>query len=253
MNEQEFFSILITGWFILAAVVFITLFFFVAPYGRHIRSGWGVTIDNKLGWVIMEATAPLVFAVWFVLGNHIDTVTALVLFGLWQAHYIHRAFIYPFSLRDGTKRMPLTIMCSGLVFNAVNGYVNGRYIFTLSGGYSNEWLTDPRFVCGLGLFIIGFIINRRADRILRSLRRPGESGYKIPFGEMYRWISCPNYLGEIRIWIGWAVATWSLPGLAFATWTAANLVPRARAHHAWYHRHFPDYPPERKALVPGVW
>jgi hypothetical protein len=53
--------------------------------------------------------------------------------------------------------------------------------------------------------------------------------------------------------MGWAVATWSLSGLAFATWTAANLAPRARANHRWYLETMPDYPPERKALLPGVW
>ena len=75
----------------------------------------------------------------------------------------------------------------------------------------------------------------------------------MPHGELYRWISCPNYLGELIEWAGWAVATWSLPGLGFAVWTAANLVPRARANHRWYRSHFADYPNERKALIPGVW
>jgi protein-S-isoprenylcysteine O-methyltransferase Ste14 len=70
---------------------------------------------------------------------------------------------------------------------------------------------------------------------------------------MYRWISCPNYFGEIVEWIGWAIATWSLAGLAFALWTAANLAPRARSHHQWYRESFADYPQERKALVPRLW
>jgi hypothetical protein len=60
-------------------------------------------------------------------------------------------------------------------------------------------------------------------------------------------------LGEILIWIGWAIATWSLAGLSFAAWTIANLLPRAKAHHEWYHKKFPEYPPERKALIPGIW
>ena len=253
MKEKALFDILIVGWFILAAVIFITLFYVVAPYGRHTRSGWGPTMDNKLGWVTMEATAPLIFAACFLLGDYTNTVAALVFLGLWEAHYLHRSFIYPFSLHNTAKRMPMVIVSSGLLFNAVNGYLNGRYIFTFSGGYASEWLGDPRFVAGVGLFLTGFIINRRADYTLRHLRKPGETGYKVSHSELYRWISCPNYLGEIMVWVGWAVATWSLPGLAFATWTAANLVPRARAHHAWYREHFPDYPPERKALLPGVW
>ena len=253
MNEQAFFNNLIISWFILAVVVFVVLFFVAAPYGRHLRSGWGPTISNKTGWVIMEAAAPLVFAACFMLGNNTNTVTVLVFFGLWEVHYVHRAFIYPFGLRGRTKRMPLVIISLALLFNTVNGYLNGRYIFTFSSGYTNEWLGDPRFVAGLVLFITGFIINRRADQTLLNLRKPGEYGYKVSYSELYRWISCPNYFGEIIIWIGWAVATWSLPSLAFATWTAANLVPRAQSHHAWYREHFPDYPPERKALVPGLW
>jgi len=149
--------------------------------------------------------------------------------------------------------MPVLIIGLAFLYNAVNGYLNGRYIFTFSGGYPDEWLGDIRFVTGFVLFVIGFVINRQSDQILRNLRSPGESGYKIPFGKLYRWVSCPNYLGEITTWIGWAIATWSLPGLAFALWTIANLAPRARAHHMWYHKKFDSYPPERKVLMPGIW
>jgi 3-oxo-5-alpha-steroid 4-dehydrogenase 1 len=251
LSELSFFHWLIVGWFVLAAAVAVSLLFFAAPYGRYVRRGWGLTINNRLGWVIMESAAPLAFAVCFFIRTNAITVTTLVFLGLWEAHYLHRAFIYPFSLRH--RSMPLVIVGFGLLFNMVNGYLNGRYIFTFSDGYSNQWLSDPRFIIGVALFITGFIINRQADNTLRQLAKTSDSGYKIPYGGLYRWISCPNYFGEILIWTGWAVATWSLPGLAFAVWTAANLVPRARSHHAWYRQNFPDYPPRRRALLPGLW
>jgi len=253
LNEQIIFTNLVTASFILAAAIFVLLFFFTAPYGRYTRSDWGPTIDNEKGWVIMESTAPVVFAICFLLGGNPVTAAAIAFLTMWEAHYIHRAFIYPLGLRGQAKRMPIVIMASGFIFNAMNGYLNGRYIFALSDGYANEWLSAPRFIVGMLFFTAGFIINRRADLILRNLRKSGESDYRIPYGEMFRWISCPNYLGEIVIWMGWAVATWSLPGLAFAVWTLANLAPRARAHHAWYRKQFPDYPGERKVLVPGLW
>jgi protein-S-isoprenylcysteine O-methyltransferase Ste14 len=253
MKEQIFFTWLLAAWFLVAIVIFITLFFIVAPYGRHSRSNWGWMINNKLGWVIMEAVSPLIFTACFMLGSNARTVTQFGFLGLWNAHYIHRAFIYPFRLRGDAKRIPLAVVAPGIFFNMVNAYLNGRYIFTFSDGYTNQWLADPRFIIGVSIFIIGFIINRQADRMLRNLRSADESGYKIPYGGMYRWISCPNYFGEILIWVGWAIATWSLPGLAFALWTVANLVPRARSHHNWYREHFPDYPPERGILMPGIW
>jgi len=253
MSEPAIFNDIVIAWFTLAAAVFIALFFVAAPYGRHARSGWGPTIATKTGWIVMEAGAPLVFAACFILGENTHTLTVLVFLALWEAHYIHRTFIYPFSLRDNARQMPIAIVGFGLLFNMVNSYLNGRYIFTFSTSYTSQWLADPRFGTGLALFIAGFIINRQADGVLRRLRGAGEPDYKIPYDGLYRWISCPNYFGEIIIWTGWAVATWSLPGLAFAIWTAANLVPRARSHHRWYHEHFPDYPPGRKALMPGLW
>ena len=96
----------------------------------------------------------------------------------------------------------------------------------------------------------GDALDLRADSILRNLRTPGESSYKIPRGGLYERISCPNYLGEILEWLGWALATWSLAGLAFAVYTIANLGPRAISHHRWYQREFDDYPGDRKALIP---
>jgi len=253
VSELTVFNGLLIGWFILGAVVFATLFFINAPYGRHVRQGWGYTVGNKLGWIIMEAPAPVVFVVLFFLGPYSGAGVPLAFLLLCEAHYVHRAFVYPFSLRGTERRMPFAVVSFGILFNSMNGYLNGRYIYTFSNGYGTEWLTDPRFIIGVLLFITGFIINRRADHILRSMRKTGESGYEISYHRLYRWISCPNYLGEITIWVGWALATWSLAGLAFAFWTMANLLPRARANHAWYKATFPDYPEERKALVPGVW
>jgi len=253
MNEQSIFNLLLIGWLILAAVIFFALFFITAPYGRHTRRGWGASISNRLGWIIMEAPAPLVFIAMFLIGNTGVSITSALFLAMWLAHYIHRAFIYPFSLRDSGSRMPLFIIASAILFNAVNGYLNGRYIFAFSGGYSNQWLTDPHFIAGVVLFIAGFRINRQADNTLRRLRLPEECGYKIANEGLFRWVSCPNYFGEIMIWTGWAIATWSLPGLAFAVWTAANLVPRARVHHVWYLQNFPDYPAKRKALLPRLW
>lgn len=240
-------------WLILSPVIFIALFFIPAPYGRHVRSGWGPAMNSRLGWLIMESFSPLVFLLCFILGKAPSSITAIVLLLLWEAHYIHRSFIYPFTLRNSTDKMSFAVVISGMFFNVINASLNGYYIFTLSGGYSDMWLGDPRFITGAAIFIYGFIINRQSDYILSNLRKPGENTYTIPQGGLYRWIACPNYLGEIVIWTGWAIATWSLAGLSFALWTIANLAPRAMAHLKWYRQNFSNYPAERKALIPGLW
>lgn len=254
MSEQQVFNILIILSFTFAMGIFISLFFISAPYGRHTRKGWGLTVPNWLGWLLMESPSPLLMISLFLIGDATKTTTPLVFLLMWLAHYTHRAFIYPFERRDDSKRMPVVVMLMGMIFNLGNAYLNGRYLFHFSvGKYPSNWLLDARFIAGAALFLGGYIINRWADRKLRSLRQPGETGYKIPQGGIYRLISCPNYFGEVLEWFGWALATWSLPGLAFAVWTFANLAPRARSHHTWYHSTFPEYPPKRKAFIPGIW
>jgi hypothetical protein len=252
MTEREYFPWLLGAWFAVAVGVFILLFFVNAPYGRYLRRGWGPTLDNTVGWLLMEAPAAVFFFVFFFTGKEQGLVPFIFLF-MWEAHYLQRAFVYPFSLHVPSRQMPILVVAMGLTFNILNTYFNGRYLFSLHGGYSVSWLRDPRFIAGLLIFIAGYFINRRSDSILSSLRKSDQNGYAMPYGGMYRWVSCPNYLGEVVIWSGWAIATWSVPGLAFAIWTLANLAPRARANHAWYKSHFADYPPDRKALIPGLW
>ena len=153
--------------------------------------------------------------------------------------------------------MPLVVAALAFVFNVINGYLNGRWLFTpglfdpphlASGG----WLADPRFWIGALLFVTGYAINQHSDQVLFSLRRPGETGYEIPRGGLYRFVSCPSYTGEMIEWLGWAILAWSPAGLAFFVWTTANLLPRAITHHRWYQEKFPDYPRERKAIIPFV-
>ena len=253
MSVFTTFDLFVLAWIGVAVATFVVLFFVSAPYGRHARSGWGPTISNRLGWILMEAPSPILFAIVYLRGPYAGSTVGLVLLALWELHYIHRAFIYPFTLRTQGKRMPAAVAAMAIGFNSVNATINASWISGRSGGYDASWLRDPRFIAGVALFLGGSALAKRSDAILRGLREAGTIGYSIPFGGGYRWVSSPNYLGEIVQWCGWAIATWSLPGLAFAAWTIANLAPRARSNHAWYRATFGDYPRERRALVPGVW
>ncbi|MBN1945980.1 MAG: DUF1295 domain-containing protein [Bradymonadales bacterium] len=253
MSETTFFYGLLAAWAVVGAITMVLLFFVSAPYGRHMRRGWGASIRSRWGWVIMEAPAPLGFLLLFALGGRHANLPALVFLAMWELHYINRTFLFPFRLRGGNKPMPLSIVATAFSFNLVNVYLQGRHLNTLGPLLSSSWLLDPRFLLGLFLFLVGWLINLQSDSILRNLRKPGESGYRIPQGGLFAWVSCPNYLGEIIEWTGWAIATWSLPGLMFAFWTAANLVPRAHSHHRWYRSQFDDYPDQRRAVIPFLY
>ena len=244
------FAALVILQFALAVLTAAGLTFITAPYGRFVGGGWGPTVPARVGWVGMEAVSSIFFIIIFLTGDHRAQALPLVFLALWQLHYVQRSFIYPFLMRGG-RRMPVVVALMAVAFNLLNAFINAHWVSQL-GDYPTSWLTDPRFVLGVLVFLVGYWMNLSADRTLRRLRKPGDDTYRIPQGGMYRWVSCPNYLGEIIEWCGWALATWSLPGLAFAAYTAANLGPRAITNHRWYRQTFPDYPPRRRALIPGV-
>lgn len=249
MTEETFYRGLLYCYIGLATLTAISLLFITAPYGRHSRSGFGPKLPSRLGWVIMEAPAALLPIILLLGSQRRADPVALAFLVIWELHYINRAFVFPFRMRGGAA-MPVMVPLMGLVFNLGNGYLNWRYLTAFGPAYPASWLVEPRFLLGVCLFAAGMVINQHSDWILLNLRRPGETGYKIPRGGMYRFVSCPNYFGECLEWAGWAVLTWSLPGAVFLIWTAANLVPRALSHHKDYLRRFPEYPTERRAVIP---
>ena len=94
----------------LAGLALVALTFLTAPYGRHDRPGWGPTIPNSAGWVVMELPAVFLFLAIQLQGRHGLEAVPLVFLGLWLFHYAHRTFVFPFRVRTRGKRMPLVIV-----------------------------------------------------------------------------------------------------------------------------------------------
>ena len=152
-------------------------------------------------------------------------------------------------MREAEKRTGFTLI-ELLVVIAIIAILAGMLLPVLTRARYNARRVAT--ASNMRQMLVGFAICFHADRVLRHLRKPGETGYKIPHGGFYRWVSSPNYLGEIIEWTGFAVMTWNLPGLAFMVFTIANLFPRAFSHHRWYLDKFPDYPKNRKAIIPFI-
>jgi len=240
------------GWIAIGVFTFVLLLFVTAPYGRHTREGWGPAVQARWGWILMEGASPLAFTLFFLVGNQTLNPVTAVFFILWILHYTNRSILYPLRMKHAERPMVLSVAVMGLFFNSVNAYLNGTYLNLLGGRYTLSWMLSLRFIIGVALFAGGMLINLHSDGILRRMRSEEEGRYRIPRGGFFELVSCANYLGEIVEWAGWAVMTWSLPGLTFALWTAANLIPRAVAHHRWYKRRFPDYPDDRRAVIPYI-
>lgn len=198
----------------------------------------------------MEFPSPALM-LYFYVTSYNRSFTLLFFLVLWLSHYLYRTFIYPFRQSGKEKAYPLILVAMAFCFNCLNGYINGYGVFHYYT-YDSSWLQSWKFITGTMIFTTGFIINKISDEKLRELRKKGKSEYVIPEGWLFNYISCPHYFGEIVEWAGWAVLTWSLPGLAFFVFTFANLFPRAISSHKWYKINFTDYPSSRKAIIPFI-
>jgi 3-oxo-5-alpha-steroid 4-dehydrogenase 1 len=203
---------------------------------------------------------------------------------LFVTHYLNRAILSPLRTPSRSKSHVIVIL-AGIVFNGVNGPLLGAYLSSPEGlSYLAGAYQRPRFWFGVLVWAAGFVGNIVHDEILLNIRRKKQAEdaketedqtakekkkgehYAIPHGLLYEYISYPNYFCEWIEWIGFALAASPLPsfeswGAFLATITAPFLflvaevfvmMPRAVRGHQWYHSKFPNYPKERKAVVPFI-
>lgn len=256
LNIDQF-NFLLFVMAISAVIVFVVLYFVEVGYGKAISDKWGPAINNKVAWILMESPAFLVLLyIWLQSGDRKFDLVPFLLFFLFELHYFQRSFIFPFILK-GKSKMPIIIMLMGAAFCAINGFIQGEWIFFLAPKtmYTVEWLTTPRFIIGVILFFGGMIINLHSDHVIRHLRKPGDTKHYLPKKGFYKYVTSANYFGEIVEWIGFAIASWSWAGVLFVVWTCANLVPRSNSIYKRYKKEFSEEFDEKrlKRVFPFVY
>ncbi len=255
MMSPSAFNVFLIVMAAIAVVVFISLFFVNAGYGKFYQPNWGTSIDNHWGWFLMEVPVFIAMLALWWLSDRRDDGVRLVFLLLFELHYFHRSFIFPRQLR-GHSRMPLSIVLMGAVFNTLNALMQGGWIFFVSPAdyYPANWLTSVPFIAGTLVFFAGMYINIQSDHIIRNLRKPGDTAHYLPKGGMFRYVTSANYFGEFLEWTGFAVLTWSWAGAVFALWTFANLAPRAARIHDLYEQEFPgEFDPNKvKRMIPFI-
>lgn len=233
--STDFYYSVVFSMLCIAPIVFFALQYISAGYGIMYTPKWGPTVNNRFGWVLMESPAFIAMMLFWLLSARRWDAAPMVMGLFFLFHYFQRSFIFPFLIK-GKSRMPIVIVAMGVIFNLINSYMIGGWLFYVSpaDAYPASWLWSPCFIIGAILFFAGMAINLHSDYVVRHLRKPGDTRHYIPRGGMYRYVTSANYLGEFIEWSGYAVLTWSLGGVAFAVWTFANLAPRARKLHQRY-------------------
>lgn len=239
---------------LMGLVVFISLYFVNAGYGKFRSSKWGYSIGNRLGWFLMEVPALVAVAAGSI-GMEANWLQLLFL-SLYAIHYFYRSLVFPFLLK-GKSRMPLNIIAMGAMFNSMNAGLLCAGILR----FPQEEYTDPmqyvtgwNFWFGLAVFFLGMYTHMRADHTIRNLRRPGDTNHYLPTGGLFDYVTSANYLGELMEWTGFAIMLCNPAAWMFVWWTAANLVPRAHAINRRYRQKFGNETVgKRKRIMPYIY
>ena len=241
-----FYDYFLLSMSLLAVILFILLQFITPAYGMTFNSRWGMSVNSKLGWCIMESPVFISMLVLYIvsLTLHIKpfNIVTFIIFIFFQAHYFQRSIIFPLLMKSISK-MPISIIALGFIFNTCNAYMQGGWLFFFSPAdyYPISWLWSPQFIIGTILFFAGMIVNIHSDRVIRSLRRSKiDANYYIPQWGIFKYVNSANYFGEMVEWIGFAILSWSLSGWVFVLWTFANIVPRSKAVYERYSQFFGD-------------
>lgn len=120
-----------------------------------------------------------------------------------------------------------------------------------------QFLVEPLPSLSINLIWPGVIVsffgmagNLYHHYVLSTLRSNPEEGYKIPRGGLFHYVICPHYLFEIIGFLGFVMIGQTFSGLAAFAFTGFYLAGRSRSTLDWYKSKFPEFPKERKALIP---
>lgn len=109
---------------------------------------------------------------------------------------------------------------------------------------------------GVVLFALGSWIQHSSHVTLANVRlagrKTGSGEYQLPSEGFFTLVSCPNYLGEIVIYVGFTlVSSFDCNFVSLLAFVSALHSQAALASHEWYKSQFSKNLPEnRKALIP---
>ncbi|XP_062054803.1 polyprenol reductase isoform X2 [Lepus europaeus] len=185
----------------------------------------------------------------------------LVLVCVWL-HSARRLFECCFVSVFSPAAMHLVQYCFGLAYYVLLGLtvlsqapLDGHHVYVIG----KNLLRQARWfhILGVLMFVWSSAHQYKCHVILGNLRR-NKAGvvihcnHRIPFGDWFEYVSCPNYLAELLIYVSMAV-TFGLRNLTW--WLVIAYVFCSQTLSAWlshkfYRSKFVSYPKHRKAFLP---
>ncbi|XP_072402933.1 probable very-long-chain enoyl-CoA reductase art-1 [Diabrotica undecimpunctata] len=237
------------------------------PNLESLRKVFVKDLGPQIGWntvFLLEYAGPLFiyaavsFRPWILYGDNASnstfTTTAKIALGCWSIHYLKRILETLFVHRFSHGTMPIRNLFKNC------GYYWGFCLY-VAYHINHPLFTPPPLVfqaVGLLLFAVCESGNLATHLLLRNLRPAGSTVRKIPRPDgcplniLFDFVSCPNYSYEVGSWIGFTILTSCIPAGLFTAAGFYQMTLWALGKHKNYKKEFPDYPKQRKAIIPFI-
>jgi len=220
---------------------------------------FGPTVGSRPGMVVLYTPAMLIGLVGLmqsgaplaaIFHNRAALVSAMMF-----VHFAKRALECAF-LHKYSGKMPVTTVVTIAAFYSIIALCAVHYSGLAAPISSPDLPGGLLSSVGLLLFAIGLLGNFFHHYLLATLRKPGETTYKVPHGGFFDiagGVACPHYLFEL---IGWGGVALTSQHVVMVTNFAAMffyLCDRAMAQSEWNRTVLKEkYPKTRKHIFPMV-
>lgn len=226
------------------------LFYFAVNkyvYNENISENLFSLLDTLLG----ASRKPLVSAE--------STILAIVLFSI---HGLKRAYVVYYACVHSNKKINIFhyaftfvhyLMFAACLIGESKGFVRGSH-----ATFSFHKLTTMQLMWSF-IFLWSTYMQLRSNYILAGLRKNKHGDvvtkeHKIPFGELFNYVSSPLQLTEILMYLMLSAILWQSTTIHYFTiFVIMNQVECAILANHWYRNTFKNYPKERKLLIPYIW
>lgn len=236
-----------------------------AGYSKFADPKASLKVPSRLGMVILYSPALLVSLGYLRSSspgaNGREKVTSLLLSIHFGKRVLESMFLHRYS---GTMNADflLPIGTSYALTAALIAHQQRSVI-----AYTNASVDAIMLPLGLGLSVVGQLGNLYHHWLLASLRDDkskdvkaehrftlagDDAKYVIPCGGLFKYVTAPHYFFELITWMGIACTTQQLNAFLTVADMLSYLAGRSVATTRWYKTKFPDYPADRKHLIPFI-
>ncbi len=248
VEDQTLFSSLRLLFYILFGLFFFYLEVtkkFQLSYSKFNSSG---TISPKLPMFFIYFIPLLVYIFLYLISNFHSTSYHFFIMIAIVSHFSKRCLEVIFLHKYSGKLSLLTSSMITLAYSSIVTTIHEAVNVVTTPAMLEIEYQYTTYI-GFTLFLLGEISNLYHHVLLSQLRKTSID-YKIPSGGLFPLVNCPHYLSEILAWLGIALMSkyQLVYGLSFVM--SAYLVARSINTTKWYQEKIPNFPRERKSLVP---